>query len=58
MDKYIWRADGTQVRISYVAERGGVEVVNANGDTVKEVDCDKRLSKAVIKNLVVEFEGK
>ena len=59
MDKYIWRADGTQVRISYVANRGGVEVVNANGDTLRERDCSNtKQAKQVIKDFISEFEGK
>lgn len=55
MNKYVWRTDGTQVRISYVESRGGVEVVNANGDTLREVDCSKRGAKKVMKELKKEF---
>ena len=59
MDKYIWRADGTQLRISYVAERGGVEVVNGNGDTVRERDCaNAKQAKKIISDFISEFENK
>ena len=59
MDKYIDRADGSQVRISYVAERGGVEVVNANGDTMRERDCaNKKQAQKIIKDFISEFENK
>ena len=59
MDKYIWRADGTQVRISYVANRGGVEVVNANGDTLRERDCSNaKQAKKIISDFISEFENK
>jgi hypothetical protein len=59
MDKYIWRKDGTQLRISYIKERGGVEVVNGNGDTLRERDCvNAKQAKKIINDFVVEFEGK
>ena len=57
MDKYVWRKDGTQVRISFVEKRGGVEVVDPNGDTLREVDTNKKGYKKVMKELELEFSS-
>ncbi len=52
--KYVWRGDNSmQYRISYIPERGGVEVVDPNGYPKREEDA--RNAKEA-KKIMVAFE--
>jgi len=40
LSTYVWKADKSmQLRVTYVAQRGGVEVIHPNGWPVREYDC-------------------